>query len=283
MTHVVASIDGSRATPAVCDYAAWASQRLRAPVLLFHVLDQGRYPVETDMAGAIGFGAREQLLSELAELDERRSRLALEQGRQLLDAAADRLRAQGQELIAQRQRHGDLAQCLLDISDDMQLLVMGLHGENSREGQGTIGSQLETVIRSMQRPVLLVPDDYREPRSAMLAFDGSVTGYRGVDMLAGSPVFRDFPVHLVMVGADTADRREQIAEARRRLDEAGCETYAEIRDGDVEQVLHGYQEEHNIDLMVMGAYGHSRIRQFLLGSTTTHMLKTTRTPLLIQR
>jgi len=39
----------------------------------------------------------------------------------------------------------------------------------------------------------------------------------------------------------------------------------------------------SIDLLVMGVYGHSRIRQFLVGSTTTQMLRTTTSPLLLLR
>ncbi|MDP5776249.1 universal stress protein, partial [Pseudomonas aeruginosa] len=46
---------------------------------------------------------------------------------------------------------------------------------------------------------------------------------------------------------------------------------------------HPYQNEHAIDLLVMGAYGHSRIRQFLVGSTTTSMLRSTTSPLLLLR
>ncbi|KUJ92104.1 MAG: universal stress protein [Pseudomonas sp. 63_8] len=38
MTHVTACIDGSASAPAVCDYAAWASQRLEAPLTFLHVL-----------------------------------------------------------------------------------------------------------------------------------------------------------------------------------------------------------------------------------------------------
>ena len=56
-----------------------------------------------------------------------------------------------------------------------------------------------------------------------------------------------------------------------------------IRAGDVEPTLHAYQEEHDIDILVMGAYGHSRIRQFLVGSTTTRMLETARKPLVVLR
>jgi len=56
-----------------------------------------------------------------------------------------------------------------------------------------------------------------------------------------------------------------------------------IRAGEVEPTLHAYQQEHGIDLLVMGACGHSRIRKFLVGSTTTNMLRTTSTPILLLR
>jgi len=121
MTHIVGCIDGSRAAPAVCDYAAWASRRMEAPLMFFHVLDDSRYPVEPDMAGNIGLGTREYLMEELAELDEKRSRIAMEHGRHMLEAAAERARGAGIEEVHQRQRHGDLSQCLLDIESDIRL------------------------------------------------------------------------------------------------------------------------------------------------------------------
>jgi len=283
MTHIVGCIDGSPAATAVCDYAAWASKRMDAPLMFFHVLDDNRYPAETDVSGNIGLGTREHLMEELAELDQRRAKLAMEQGRHMLQAAEQRAREQGIESIHQRQRHGELAQCLLDIEQEIQLLVMGIHGESSSPTDLHIGSQLETVIRSMHRPIMLVPDEFEKPKSAMLAFDGSPTAFRGVKLLASSPVFRNFPLHLVMVGPDTNDRWTQLEEAKKILDEAGCEVHLAIRAGDVEKTLHAYQEEHGIDLLVMGAYGHSRIRQFLVGSTTTNMLTNARSPLVILR
>ena len=48
-------------------------------------------------------------------------------------------------------------------------------------------------------------------------------------------------------------------------------------------VLHQYQQEHVIDLLVMGAYGHSRIRQFIVGSTTSAMICNAKCALLILR
>ncbi|WP_228152691.1 MULTISPECIES: universal stress protein [Marinobacter] len=283
MLRVVACIDGSRAAPAVCEFAAWASNHMNTPVTLLHVLDEERYPAEPDLAGSIGLGSREQLLEELADLDRKRSKLALEHGHHMLDEAERLVKAAGVEDVVKRQRHGDLTESLMALENQTRLLVMGLHGESSSDRDIHIGSQLETVIRSLHRPIMLVPDQFTPPRSAMLAFDGSATAFRSVELMAGSPVFRDMPLHLVMIGPDTSDRREQLKKAETMLSGLGVDIQLAIRAGDVEPALHEYQDEHDIDLLVMGAYGHSRIRQFLVGSTTTTMLKTAEKPLVILR
>ena len=53
--------------------------------------------------------------------------------------------------------------------------------------------------------------------------------------------------------------------------------------GEVIEILHDYQNSHAIDLMVMGAYGHSKIRQFFVGSNTTKMISSSKIPLLLLR
>jgi nucleotide-binding universal stress UspA family protein len=74
-----------------------------------------------------------------------------------------------------------------------------------------------------------------------------------------------------------------LAKARSTLAASGLEVNAELIEGDVETVLQAYQTEQDIDLLVMGAYGHSRIRNLLVGSTTTTMLQTTALPVLLLR
>ncbi|TGN39802.1 universal stress protein [Marinobacter confluentis] len=281
--HVVACIDGSEAALAVCDYSGWASQRMGAPLMLLHVLDEEKYPARTDMTGNIGLGSREQLQEELVSLDQERSKLALKHGHVLLDEAEKRVLASGIDKATKRQRHGELAASLAELEPQSQLFVMGLHGESSAAAGRLVGSQLETVIRSVHRPILMVPDDYVQPRSAMLAFDGSATAFRSIELLSATPVFQGMPLHLVLVGSDTAHHQDQLRRAERLLSDQGSDIHTAIRDGDVEQTLHAYQEAHDIDVLVMGAYGHSRIRQFLVGSTTTRMLETARKPLVILR
>ena len=42
-------------------------------------------------------------------------------------------------------------------------------------------------------------------------------------------------------------------------------------------------KEQRSQLLVMGAYGHSRIREFIVGSTTTALIRTVATPVLVFR
>ena len=283
MTQVLACIDGSPQAAAVCDCAAWASRQLDAPLTLLHVLDQQRYPMSGDLSGIIGLGSREFLLEELASLDEKRSKLALEEGRMMLDAARQRVITAGVAQPDVRQRHGDLVESLRQLEPETRLLVIGKQGEDSGNDLQLIGSQLESVIRTMQRPILVTPASFSVPTSVMLAFDGSATSRKGIEMLASSPLFRGIPIHLVMVGEDTPANRAPLQGAADALQAAGFEVHVAIRAGDVEPTLHAYQAEQGIGLLVMGAYGHSRIRQFLVGSTTTSMIRTTTTPLLLLR
>jgi len=67
------------------------------------------------------------------------------------------------------------------------------------------------------------------------------------------------------------------------LSGAGFTVTAAMLEGPVVDRLIGYQSEQSIDLTIMGAYGHSRIRQFFVGSQTTNMLGRSQTPLLLLR
>ncbi|WP_339081227.1 universal stress protein [Pseudomonas sp. TMP9] len=283
MTHVMACIDGSPSTRAVCDYAAWAGQRLSAPLTLLHVLDEVQYPTQPDLSGAIGLGSREHLLEELASLDQKRHTLAMQQGRLMLEAARERVQTEGVEPALLRQRHGDLVECLSELEADIRLLVIGRQGKTCDGLNQLLGSHLENVIRTVQRPILVSCSEFKAPQSYMLAYDGSATARKSLEIIAASPLLKGLPCHLVMIGAESSDAWEQLKAAERVVQGSASEVHLAIRAGEVEPTLHAYQLEQGIDLLVMGAYGHSRIRQFLVGSTTSTLLRTSNSALLILR
>ncbi|MFN2332332.1 MAG: universal stress protein [Halomonas sp.] len=281
--QVMAAIDGSKFSEGVCDAAAWASLALGAPLTFLHVNDNHVPPEERNLSGNLRAGARERLLEELSQLDEQRAKVAQEQGRLMLQAASERAIEDGVAEPGTRQRNGTLVETLEELQSDMRLLVIGKRGEGAEHDGDHLGSNLERVVRTLHRPILMVPDAFKTPETVMLAFDGSKTTRKGVEMLAKSPLFAGIPVHVVIVGAETGDHRSQLDWALKTLRDAGHEAEGAIRAGEVEATLRGYKEEQGIDMLVMGAYGHSRIRHLLVGSTTTEMLRRASVPILLLR
>ncbi len=53
------------------------------------------------------------------------------------------------------------------------------------------------------------------------------------------------------------------------------------RDSEVGERLHAHAKQTGADLMVIGAYGHSRIREIVLGGATRHMCTHTTLPILM--
>lgn len=280
---VIACIDDSQYAESVCDYAVWSSQRLEAPLSLLHVLDEPGKTRKQNLSGSIGFGSQEALLEELASLDEQRAKVTMEHGRLTLKAARERAEAQGINGIETRQRHGELVDALADLEAETRMLVVGKRGADTASAHGHIGGHLEQIIRTLHQPILIAQQSFEPPKAIMMAFDGSATTRKGVEMVAASPLFRGIPVHLVTVGADNDSHREQLAWARKTLNDAGFEAPASIIEGEPETALEEYQRAHDIDLLIMGAYGHSRIRHLIVGSTTTAMISKTRISLMVLR
>ncbi|WP_106478854.1 universal stress protein [Phytohalomonas tamaricis] len=282
-TRVMGCIDGSSFATAVCDYAAWASLKLGAPLTFLHALDEHVERPESDLSGNIGLGSREHLLEELAQLDEQHGKLARQHGQLMLEDVRQRAEEKGCNAPQVRQRHGGLVEALAELEDEIRLLVLGKRGEAAATASEHLGSNLERVIRAVHKPVLVAIDDYRDIKRVMIAFDNSATTRRGVEMLAAGGLLNGLACHVVTIGADSEAAQKGLPWAEGVLSTAGIDVTSVIRSGDVEETLASYARDNAIDLMVMGAYGHSRIRHLLVGSTTTAMIRNTQIPLLLLR
>ena len=64
---------------------------------------------------------------------------------------------------------------------------------------------------------------------------------------------------------------------------AGFTVTADLMPGDPDEVIAAQVKEREINLLVMGAYGHSRVRNLILGSTTTHLIRTCLVPVTLFR
>ncbi|WP_425453087.1 universal stress protein [Simplicispira hankyongi] len=102
-------------------------------------------------------------------------------------------------------------------------------------------------------------------------------------MVAASPLLRDLPALIAMVGEDTPEAQEPLAAAAELLRVAGFSVQTRLLPGEPESALPELLASQGAALLVMGAYGHSRIRQLIVGSTTTTLLRLSDVPVLILR
>lgn len=281
---VMACLDASAYTDSVVDHAAWASRRLDAELVCLHVLDRPpSRPARADYSGNIGIDTAAQLLEELTELDAQRARVAMRQGRILLEQARHRAVAAGALDPDSLQRHGPLAEALTELEADVRLFVIGRRGEAADFNKGHLGANLERVVRSVHRPLLVTSRKFRPVDRFAIAFDGSTTTRKCVEMVCMSPLLKGLDCHLIAAGSETTALREGLDWARARLEQAGFEPATVIEPGNAEHVISEQIDRLHIDLLIMGAYGHSRIRQLIVGSTTTALLRSCMIPVLLLR
>jgi nucleotide-binding universal stress UspA family protein len=120
------------------------------------------------------------------------------------------------------------------------------------------------------------------PTSYLIAFDGSPTSEKLIEKAINTPLLLGLDCHLVMVD-DFAEKSAAFEKAAIKLKNAGLSVHEDILSGSVDDALLKYQKDHQIGMMVMGAYGHSTLRQFFLGSNTTKVLIKSEVPLLLIR
>lgn len=281
---VLACVDLSPCAEHVADYAGWAAARMQAPLEFLHVIH--RHPQlqgAQDRSGAIGVNAQEVLLRNLSEEDAARTRAERDAARSFLQGLRERALAAGADPVDTRQRHGDLEEALAEQQEGVRLFVMGRRGASAHTNQRDLGRHVEWMIRSLQRPTLAVTDRFKAPERVLIAFDGSVITRKCVEMVVASPLFKGLPVQVLMSGKPSGDGPRQLGWARQTLEQAGFVVKADIEPGDPETVIGHAIQRDGIDLLIMGAYTHSPLRQLFMGSKTAELLRSARVPTLLLR
>ena len=284
MRHILTCTDGSPYARSIYDLTAWAAQRLDAAVHVLHMLDPHRERAETaDLSGNIGLDTGQSLLRELVDLEEKQNRLAREQGKLILAEAERQLAAAGVSRLTVEQRHGELVETVTRLEEQADLLILGKRGQDAGFASDHLGSNLERVIRASIRPVFVASRDFPQVNSFLLAYDGGQSMTKALEFLAAQPLLRGLHCHLLHAGKIDANAEWFTQEAAAKLRSDGYEVTVELTAGEPEKVIADSVARHGIGVVLMGAYGHSRIRQLVVGSTTTAILRTCHVPVLMFR
>jgi nucleotide-binding universal stress UspA family protein len=155
--------------------------------------------------------------------------------------------------------------------------------------RGQLGDEvIEGALFESGKPLLAVPAGARptlKPRRVQLAWDGCVEAARAArESLALLAEAED--VRLVMVDPEDTEGADPGAAAAAWLARHGIEASVDrLTSGDltIAETLRGHALEMSAELLVMGGYGHSRLRERIFGGVTRSMLENPPLPIFMAR
>lgn len=275
LKEILLHFDATPAAAARLDLAADIARRAGARLIGLHVMDIA-FPI---LAGDVGGGGA--LASLMAQI------------RAEAEAEANTLRARFEERLARegipgewRVLEGPAALLLAETGRYADLIILGqAHADQPAPGGRAL---IEAALFKTGRPVLVVPYAVapRPPRHAVIAWNASREASRAVhDALPLLALMDRVTVLVVEPEANPGQHGEEPgADIARHLARHGLEVVvrrAVAPDISVGDVILNTLAEQGGDLLVMGAYGHSRLREFMLGGATRSLLGAMTAPVLM--
>ena len=250
--------------------------------MLVHVLGRraDRSSEPADLSGSLRLGARSALLEKLARHDEERAVLARERGRAVLEDAKARMITAADIEVTTRLRTGDLAEAIAELEPETRFAIIGKRGEAADFETMALGSNVDRVVRATNRPILIASRAFKPIRRFLFAYDGSPPAGRALQRLLSKSVLDGLDCHILGVGSGGSIRKGlgAAAEALRR---SGFAVTEHLLEGEPEAEIMKSVADHEIDLLVLGKSGSSRLRQLFIGSTTLELMRTCTVPVLI--
>jgi nucleotide-binding universal stress UspA family protein len=282
--RIVAGLDGSDSGRTAGKYAACLAAGLGAEAEALSITDVRplESPMMRDFTAHLGLEPYETYTEILRKSLESRTRGIIEQF--LTDAKEIGL---PEENTSTHTEVGLVIDILCERAKLADLIVIGQYGENLGFSRGFLGSTSEQLVRRAARPVMVCPPSHAPVKRPLIAYDGSTMSddalRLGCDF--ASQMDCDLTVLIVADGDQmNAESAENVRErARSYLCCAHVDSEIEIAEGDPEQeiIAHAVQNDHG--MIIMGAFGHGRIRKLVIGSTTVHVMRNSTVPVMLTR
>lgn len=272
---ILVPTDGSENALVGARYAVALAERYGAQLHGLHVVDvkllEG--PFLRDISASLGTAPFVNYQNVIASLLEERGEAALS----VLSGVCERAHV----AITTGIETGRVVSCIAEKSALMDLIVMGQRGEHGEWLEGLIGSTTQAVIRRAQCPVLVTERETAKITRFFVPYDGSVHAKKALQIGADIGNTWEVPFDVVVVGGRRVDLL--IDEARSYLQAHEVEVDYVTRGGDPSEEIVEYARGRSVDLIVMGAYGHTKVRELVVGSTTAYTVNHAPCPVLLTR
>ena len=286
MKKILLCTDGSAYARVSYEYAAWLAQRKSFAIEVLYVTDsRGEQAVQApDFSGSIGINSYQQLLIELVELEAARAKVNHQRAKIILQEAQQFFSERGINTVKLTHETGFLVDLFHKLERDSDLIILGKRGENANFATEHLGANVERIVRSSHKPCLVTPGEFKPINRILLAYDGGKSCQKAVNYLSKTSAFSDLELHIICVATrDEETARKNLEVASEIVRTTGFNPICEVLHGNPESEMEKYVTAKNIDLLLMGAYGHSRIRHLVIGSTTAQMLRSSHIPVFLFR
>jgi nucleotide-binding universal stress UspA family protein len=274
---ILVGLDNSEHARTARQYALWLGERLGATVIGLHVVDivsiEGSF--FHDISGSLGFEPYLDFSSKMREVLH-------ERGKDLLAEFADHA-AQAGVRADTVMGMGVVANEIAEHARTADLVVIGHRGINEKFSTGLLGSTAESVTRKCPKPVFVSTKEFRPITRPLLAYDGSQRAAAAMHAAAEFCVSLSLPLTVVTVCKEAEAGERIVDDARKYSQSYNLNCACQLQLGHpTEQIIRSI-EEGGFDLLFIGAYGHSRIIEMVLGSTTEYVLRNSPCPVFLNR
>jgi nucleotide-binding universal stress UspA family protein len=263
-------------------YGIYIARKLEASLIGLYVLDvnliQG--PMLTDISGSVGMPPYDGFFDSIETSLNEKADFILKEFQECCHKSG--IHAEVKKTI------GKISLIIIEEAQNADLILMAKKGEHFhlKEG-GLLGSVAEAVIRNSGKPVLVTPEKFLEIESMGLAYDGSDSALKALKLSLELSKKTAWPITAVIITSDAkksdtlSTQVEEMKEKYLFASIIDCETI--ILPGKESDEIMKFIREGAVELMVVGAYGHNRLRELLLGSTTSHVIRKSPIPVLLIR
>jgi len=275
---ILCCVDGENFNEAVCDYGVFVSNSSNIPLRFLNIVEHNNNSKELDLSGSIALGAKDDLLEKLSHEEEESSKETIKKSRELLKNIENRAKQTIQTDVSISLIHGEVVPSLIELKNDIQIAILGL---NSNQ-QSKIGDNVNEIIREIHKPVLLVNKEFTKPKKILIAYNGSNESKEILKIVASNPLFGDVQRTIVNSNKDETISKKLLKEAKEIFASQNISVEIDSLQTDKKQIIN-YFEKNNFDILVMGAYSHSRLKEFVFGSFTSYLLENISKPILLFR
>ncbi len=183
---------------------------------------------------------------------------------------------------------GFLADSIIECARSVDLVVMSQ--EDDGEDRPLINNLQERVIKACGRPVLVIPRDYTAQtlgEAIILGWSGTREATRAAhDMLEVAKAHAKIRVLHIGKAPSNMLNDYNTVDLATALDRHGQQVEVVYRDKDGEKVADVLNHEafaFGADMIVTGAFGHSRTYDFVIGAATKALLNDAKLPVLFSK